>query len=195
MACKNKVDFCIRKGETFLKKFYWSDGSLVTKAISAITQAAPVQITAASHGLVNGWKAAVVSARGMTEINANNYPPTEQEYHDVAVVDSNNVRLTDVNSADFSAYTSGGFLVYPAPIDLASATAIMMIRDYPESGVELLELTSSPAAGIVLDNTNKVIEVTFETAAVTWQIGYYDLEITLSSGRIVQIADGAITIQ
>lgn len=195
MSCNIKEPLCVNKGATFVKRFMWDNGVLVSIPITAITQAAPAVVTAASHGLVNGWRAAVVSAGGMVAINSNNYPPQTADLKVVTVVDSNNVQFNDVNSADYVAYTSGGFLVYRQPVSLAGATAVMNIRTAPQSGTILKALTSSPAAGIVLDDSAKTITVTFDTLAETWDFGFFDLEITQSSGIIVEISNGTIQIE
>lgn len=192
MACDNRIDFCVKPGETFKKRFMWDDGTLVSTAITAITQAAPVQITAANHGLVTGWRAAVVSAKGMKAINSKNFPPLDDDWHVVTRVDANNVRFDTVNSADFSAYTSGGFLVYMQPYSLAGVTARMILRDAVESGTVLATFTSSPAAGITVSDATKVIEIEFETSLLTWQYAFYDLELTIPTGEIVEIASGTI---
>jgi hypothetical protein len=172
----------------------WNNGILTTKAITGISQSAPAQVTAVAHGLVTGWRAAVVSAKGMSQINVDNYPPKESDWSIVSLVDVDNVTLDDVNSSDFTAYTSGGYLVYLTPFDLVGATAIMTLRSSPQTGTVLKTLTSSPVAGIVVDDASKVIEVEFATAAETWEFAYFDLEVTLSTGRIVEIATGTISI-
>jgi len=195
MGCNIKETFCVNRGATFVKRFMWDNGVLDSTPITAITQAAPVVVTAASHGLVNGWRAAVVSAGGMVALNSQNYPPKTSDLKLITVVDANNVQFDDINSADFVAYTSGGFLISRQAVSLAGATATMNIRTAPQAGTILKTLTSSPAAGIVLDDSAKTITVTFDTAAETWDFGYFDLEITQASAVIVEISNGTIQIE
>ena len=195
MGCNIKETFCVNRGATFVKRFMWDNGVLVSTPITAITQAAPVVVTAASHGLVNGWRAAVVSVGGMVALNSQNYPPKISDLKPITVVDANNVQFDDVNSADFVAYTSGGFLISRQAVSLAGATATMNIRTAPQSGTILKTLTSSPAAGITLDDSAKTITVTFDTLAETWDFGYFDLEVTQASGVIVEISNGTIQIE
>ena len=194
MLCSVKQDFCVNKGATFIKRFMWDDGTLVSKAITGITQAAPAVVTAASHGLVNGWRAAVVSAGGMSNINSANFPPKTPDLKVVTVVDANNVQFDNVNSSDYTAYTSGGFLVYRQAVSLSGVTATMNIRVSPQTGTVLKALTSSPAAGITIDDSAKTITVQFDTSAETWSYGFFDLEVTQVSGVIVEIAHGTIQI-
>ena len=70
-----KLNLQIRQGETFQRIIRWETPPFVYKSISAITRAAPARVTAATHGLTTGWRAVVVSANGMEEINAVNTPP------------------------------------------------------------------------------------------------------------------------
>lgn len=71
-----------------------------TKTITAITQASPAQVTAASHGYDNGDIVRLKDIVGMTELN-------DAEYV-ITVVDANNFTLDDVDSTAYTAYTSGG---------------------------------------------------------------------------------------
>lgn len=194
MACQNIRDFCIDAGETFHPVIRWATDVLVSKPITAITQAAPAVITATSHGVPNGWQAAVVSAGGMTQINSTRYPPKGKDLHRVTVLTVNTIAFNDINAADFSAYTSGGFLVYNTPISLSGATASMKIWDNPEnSGTPLLALTE--ISGITLDTINNTITPSFATTSLTWSTGYYDLNITDTTGITTQVLTGVITIE
>lgn len=68
--------------------------------ITAITKANPAVVTAATHGLYDGAEIQIDSVGGMTELNGRRFR--------VNIVDSNNVQLRDVDSTDFTTYTSGG---------------------------------------------------------------------------------------
>ncbi len=194
-CCDKQEDFCVGLGETFVATFRWETPQITSTPITAISKAAPAVVTATANGMVDGWRAAVVSALGMTEINATRYPPEGRDWHKGTVLTANTVQFNSLNSGDFSAYTSGGFLVYYTPQSLASASAVMTIRDAPTTGNVLLTLTSSPLAGIVLDDTAKTIVVTFATAALAWVSGFYALDLTDSTGKITQLSTGAITIK
>lgn len=187
-------DFEVGAGATFQPVFRWGTDELISKAITAITQAAGAVVSCAAHGVPDGWPVAVVSAKGMTEANATRYPPRGADWHAATVVTSGTVQLNDLNTADFPAYTSGGFLVWNTPVDLAAVKATLTIRDAPVTGTVLATLTSTPAAGIVLNNTDKTITATLATAALTWTLGYYDLEVDDGSGKIDQIVTGTIAI-
>jgi hypothetical protein len=192
-----KLNLVIRQGETFTRVIRWETPPYVYKAITAITQAAPVQITAVGHGLKSGWRAAVVSVRGMKEINAEHSPPRDSEFHQVTVVDVDNVTLNDVNSSDFSAYTSGGYLQYYTPVNLTGYTARMTIKDRV-GGTALLTLTSGlPDNRIVVDTANNTVTLSIlpaDTAALGFIKGVYDLEMVSGAGAVTTIFSGSITV-
>lgn len=70
-----------------------------TKAITAISQANPGQVTAVAHGFVDGDKIKIISVVGMTQVN--------NLYYTVTVIDPDNFTI-GVNSTGYSAYVSGG---------------------------------------------------------------------------------------
>lgn len=189
----DRRDFKVAAGETFLPTIRWATEEVMGKAITAISQTAPAIVTAVGHGAPAGWPVAVASAKGMTQINARRYPPQASDWHAATVLTANTVKLNDVNSADFSAYTSGGFLVYNVPMSLTSVTARMIIRDAPVDGTILATLTN--LAGITLDLTAFTIVPRLETAGLAWTTGYYDLELTDVALTIVQLISGVITIE
>lgn len=192
MSCANTFDFCIATGETFDPVFRWGTSDLTSKPITGISQAAPAVVTAVGHGAPNGWPVAVVSAKGMTEINAKNYPPVATDYIQASTVDADNLKLTTVNSADYSAYTSGGFLIYQTPADLSAATASFRVWETADRlGTPLLTLTVG--SGITLDNTNKTISILQSTSALAWSLGYYALDLTVGSVD-TRLSEGKITI-
>jgi hypothetical protein len=194
MSCQNRQDFCVGSGETFQPILRWGSEVLISKPITAITQAAPAVVTAVGHVVPDGWRVAVVSAKGMTQINAKNFPPTGVDWQKATVLTADTVQLNKVNSADYAAYLSGGFLVYNTPVTLAGMTGVFTIRDAPLTGTILATLTSTPAAGLTLNDTTKQILPVLATAALTWSTGYYDLELTDAGGKVTQLLTGTITI-
>lgn len=188
-------DYNIFAGATWNPVFRYASSTLVSKAITGITKAAPMVVTAVGHSLPDGWPAAVVSAGGMTQANATRYPPQGLDWKAGTVLTTDTVAFNKVNSSDYTAYTSGGFLVYYTPADLSTVTAcVLNIYDNPEhTGTPLATL--SIGSGIALDNVAKTITGTLATAALTWTTGYYELLVTLATGRIVQLLKGTITIE
>lgn len=149
------------------------------KAITAITQTAPVGITATGHGLVQGWRAAVTNVKGMIEINAVANEVKDRDYHPATVVDPNTVQFNDVNAAGFKSYASGGYLQYNVPMDLAGYSARMDIRDR-KNGNTVLDSFTTANGLIEIDNALKTVTIYFDAidfTALTWKKGYYELEL------------------
>lgn len=195
MACTATLDLEICKGVTFSRVFRWESSTVVFKAITAITKAAPPVITATGHGLPDGWRAAVTNVLGMAEINAANNPPKNAQYKKMALLSSSTVSVTGVDATGFGTYTSGGILRYNQPVDLAGYIARMHVREAIDSATILLELTTANFR-ILLDNTLKTITLVLTaaiTAAITWESAVYDLELESAGGVVTRLLEGAVT--
>lgn len=190
----------IKKGKTFRRVLRPTAPPYIYKAITAIARSAPVQITAPTHGLVSGQYVAIVSAKGMTQINSAldaKGNPKASEYRKVTVVDTNIVTIDGLNAADFSAYTTGGYLQFFTPLDMAGCTARRSIKN-KIGGTELLSLTTENN-GIVIDNVAHTITETIsatDTAALTWKTGVSDLELVVTlSGHVTELdPPSAVTV-
>jgi hypothetical protein len=185
----------IRQGSSYLDVVRWETEPFIYKPITAISQSAPAVVTAVGHGLTNGWRAAIVSAKGMRQINATDITDLDQ-FHSVTVVDADNVSFNDINSSGYSAYTSGGYLQFYTPHDLSSYTARMQIKDKVGGNV-LLSLTTENG-GITIDPTAKTITRTIsatDTAAITWTYGVYDMELVAPDGTVTNLnPDGPLPV-
>jgi hypothetical protein len=190
----------ILQGKTFSHVFRAEESPIVYKAITAITKAAPAVVTATGHGLIDGWPAAIVSVVGMKQINAEDAPPKDRDYHPCTYLDANSVSFNDINSAEFTAYISGGYLQYNTPTDLSVSTAAMKIRD--KVGGTLLastELADAPLniLTMTLNDTTKTITVEItatNTAAITWKTGHYDIEIDDTTKKY-ELCHGIVTVR
>ncbi|MFI6819280.1 hypothetical protein ACIBG7_43315 [Nonomuraea sp. NPDC050328] len=82
--------------------------------------------------------------------------------------------------------------------DLTGCTARMQVRESVASPAVLLELTSSPAAGITITpGPPGVIDIVItaaQTAAMTWWVGFYDLELVWPNGDVERLLKGAVTV-
>lgn len=187
-------DYTINHGETWLPVFRWGTGVLASKPISAISQAAPMVVTATGHGVPDGWPAAVVSAGGMTQANADRFPPVGDDWAIATLVDANNVSFNKVSSASYSPYTSGGFLVYYTPQDLSLVTAAtLVLYSSPTHDDTAPVVTLAIGSGIVLDNTAKTISATWQSGATAAGTYYYELRTTVGT-TINEIINGALNI-
>lgn len=188
-------DFTILQGKTFSTVLRWESAPIIYKPITAATQTAPVSLTVTGHAIPPGWRAAVVDVKGMTELNAASNEVKDKDYHAVTVVDANTIQFNDINAAGFKAYTSGGYVQYNTPVDMASFTARLKVKD-KVGGTELLSLTTENA-GIVIDNAAKTITLVITataTAALTWTKGVYDLEMVSPGGTVTQLMYGKFAV-
>lgn len=190
------VDIVIQKGSTFSRIIRWETAPYTYSAITAVTKAGPVAITAAAHGLRDGWRAAVSSVGGMRQLNAKAFPPRGTDFHRATRVDANTVTLNDVDSTVYTTYTSGGYLVAYTPQSLAGYTARMQVRaTVAATGTPLVSLVSP--TDIALDDTEHTITITISataTAAYTFASGVYSLEMVSGAGVVTQLQAGAVTI-
>lgn len=183
------------QGKTFSLALRWETGPIVYKPITGITQTAPARVTAPSHGIPNGWRVAIVSVKGMTQINAANTPPRPKDHYKATVVDSNTVEFNDINAAEFKAYQSGGYLQFNTPVSMAGMTARMSIKD-KVGGTQLLSLTTENDR-IALDDVAKTITLHIaaaDTALITWKRGVYDLELVSADGTVTGLLSGEVTV-
>jgi hypothetical protein len=195
MSCQTVEDFCVAVGATFEATFRWASDVLISKSITGITRAAPAVVTAVAHGFPAGWPVAVASAGGMTQINTKHYPPRTSDLTPAIGVSTDTVSLGDINSTEYTAYTSGGFLVGYTPADLSvvSAATFIVYDNADFTGTPLKSLAIG--TGVTLSNTLKTIFVTFQTAGLSWSTGYYQLLLTVPTARVIELAAGVITIE
>lgn len=188
-----KINYKIYQGSTFRETLRWESQTKGYANISAISKAAPCVITTSTnHTVPINWRVRVVGVAGMKEINQ----PSEDDYYLVTSVTNNTLTLNQINSANYTTYTSGGILEYNLPIPLAGYTAQMQIRQTLDSATSILELTNTNG-GIILDTTNYTISIFItatQTRAFTFPTAVYSLELTDSSGVVTTLVTGNLTL-
>ena len=167
------LNLVIAKGKTFKHVVRWEGETYTYSAITAVPNLAPVRLTSTTHGVPDQWRVAIVSVKGMTELNAANNPPKESELIVASRVDANTIELNGVNASTYKAYTSGGFIQYKTPVPLASFTARMSIKAKITTPTLLQTVaggtsstTRPTAAGT--DGTVTWVSVTSGTPTTTW---------------------------
>jgi hypothetical protein len=186
-----KKDLVITKGKTFSQVIRWEEQPFVYKAITAITQAAPVRITSATHGVPDGWRIMIESVKGMTQINSTT------EWRKATVIDPNTIEINDINSLDFKAYASGGVVKYYTPVSMAGFTGRMTIKDKVGGTAIASSVGVSPTLTVTVDDNAKTIQITMtatNAAALTAKKGVYDLEMVSGTGVVTGILYGSVTI-
>jgi hypothetical protein len=190
-----QTDLEIQQGKTFSRVLRWEAPPVLYKAITGITNGAPVRLTVPSHDIPNNWRAAVQSVKGMTQINAVNTPPKAKDFNRVTVVDADTVEFNTINASEFSIYKSGGYLVFNTPVDLTGMTARMTIKD--RVGGSVLDTLTTETGGISVDTATNTINLLIsatDTAAYEWQKGVYDLELISSGGVVTLLLFGAVAV-
>lgn len=192
-----RKDIVIEQGKTFMLTVRWENSKLVYKPITGIAKTAPVLITCPNHGVPNGWVIAIVSVKGMSQINASNTPPKDSDYYPATVISANTLEINAINAADFSDYISGGYIQYYEPRSLAGVTARMKIKN-KIGGSLLYELTTANGR-IVVDDTNKITTITIpasDTEGFTWTKGVYDLEFVEPTvpETVCAVLAGSVTV-
>jgi hypothetical protein len=178
-----KINYKITKGNTFSETLRWESGEKIYKPITAITQSAPLTLTATAHGIPPQWRVKISNVVGMTDINSSDI------YRLGEPTTPNLITINDINSVGYRAYTSGGILEYNKPVDMTGYTAKMQIRPNADSSTLIYEMTTSNG-GITIDNTTKKITL-FIPSTVTSTFNFtsavYALEIYAGTTSFVLI--------
>ena len=178
MTAPTKINFRVYQGSTFNETLRYESATKVYTPITAIFATSPLTITAATHGMLVGWRGKISGVVGMTEVNSLDYIVCTSKTTD-------NVTFNSINTAGFKTYVSGGILEYNAPHSLSGVTARMQIREKLTSTTTLDDLTTENGK-IVVDDTNKTITIVLSaiaTAAYTFKTAVYSME--LISGSVV----------
>lgn len=94
MSSKVKtIDLTIIQGATFQQIVRWEGKPIVWKPITGLSNTAPVSIVAIGHGMVDGWRCVIESVKGPNEINCENNPPRESDWHEATVIDVDTIEL------------------------------------------------------------------------------------------------------
>lgn len=195
-GCGGRFDFTICKGETFRRVFMWTSEPFVYRAITAVPQLAPLQLTVPGHGVLTDQLVAISDVVGMVELNAEDEPPGISEYVRVDVVDANTIEINTINATSFTPYVSGGVLRYYTPVSILGFLARMDIVD-PTDGTILFTLSTTNGR-IIIDDTTKTITLLItdeDTAAITFTRGEYaPLELESPSGEVTALLFGKVRV-
>lgn len=166
-------------------------------AISAITQSAPVRITAPGHGLMPGQRAAIVGVKGMRAINALNNPPKASDFRKLTILDADTVELNELSSADWPAYRGGGFLHALTLMDLSTVTGARMAFKERVGGAEHFRATTENG-GISIDLALRRITLTLsdaETTALPLRTRLADMELLDLNGQVFKTLEYRIRVE
>ncbi len=149
--------------------------------ISSISRSAPARVvTQEAHGLLDGWRASVVDAKGMTSIN-------DVRLNSVSVVDTTTIDLDGVSSLGMSAHTAdSGALKWHAPKDLSDYTGARMDIKRAVGATAVLSLHTDDGTLEIDAATSSVwirlSPTALSTAGVTARDYYFDIELIRPDG-------------
>ena len=191
----SNYDFTIQQGATFNPKLKYSQPQFTVKAITGITKSGQAVVTAASHGLTVDWPVWIVGVVGMEQINHRSemLALANKAYYGY-FVDANSIRL-NVDTSRYSAYTSGGELLYHPPVNLTGYTARMNIRSTVDAATILHTLTTENS-GIALGGAAGTVDLLIsatDTALFTFGTAVYDLEL-ISGTVVTRLLSGNVTL-
>lgn len=187
-----KLNYKIYQGSTFEEAYRWESETKVYVPIAGITKAAPCEITTTiPHNLPNGWRFKVVGAGGMKEINS------VSDSTNIATFTANTlIRVNQVNSLGYTAYTSGGVVEYNEPVPLVGYSARMQIRESVDSETVIYEASSSTGQ-IVLNSNLGTITITIPASATTlftFTTAVYAVELFDTNGKVIPFLVGNLTL-
>lgn len=187
-----KINYKIYQGSTFQESYRWESQTKVYVPIASISKSAPCVITTTSaHNLPTGWRLRVTGAGGMKELNN-----AAESYHLATDTTSSTITLNQVNSLQYTAYTSGGVVEYNQPVSLVGYLARMQIRETVDSPAVIYSGTST-AGDIVLDTVLNSIQLTIPasvTQTFQFSTAVYSLELFDNTGLVVPFLAGNLTL-
>ena len=154
---------------------------IVFALIASISRSAPARVvTQEAHGLLDGWRASVVDAKGMVAIN--DVRPTS-----VSVVDTTTIDLDGVSTLGMSAHTAdSGALKWHAPKDLSDYTGARMDIKRAVGATAVLSLHTDDGTLEIDAATSSVwirlSPTALSTAGVTARDYYFDIELIRPDG-------------
>jgi hypothetical protein len=188
-----KINYKIYQGSTFQESYRWESETKVYVPIQAIQKSAPCVITTANdHEIPQGWRFKVVGAGGMKELNS-----VGDTYYTATGITNNTITTNQINSLQYTTYTSGGVIEYNQPVPLSSYSARMQIRETVDSEDVIYSTNSSTGGHINIDLELRTITITIP-ASVTQNFDFatavYSLELYELGGLVIPFLAGNLTL-
>jgi len=177
----------IRKGSTHKIQLRFEQKSVRYVAVSGVTSAAPVVITATGHEMPDGWRCAFSAIKGgPAALNAAHKPPRDKEYFKGKVIDANTIELNSVNGKEWSAYTAAsGILQFNLPVDLTNCTVMMQIRELVDSPLYLVQKIETDMEIVEEDGFIEIELDPADTADLDVDSAVFDVVVTLGNGDVI----------
>jgi hypothetical protein len=188
-----KINYKVYQGATFQEIYRWETQTKVYVPITAISRTAPCIVTTQTNSnLPVGWRFRVAGAGGMKEINSLG----EDSYYLATGVAGTEITINQVNSANYTAYTSGGVVEYNQWVDTTNYSARMQIRETVDSDTVIYTATSQ-AGQIQFDQTYKTIQLTIPASATElfeFETAVYSMELFTQAGVVVPFLQGNLVL-
>lgn len=200
MSCGITKNLSVCKGTTLVLPIRWGVEPVVFKTITSIQNAAEPTMSVPSHELVEGWPFAITNVKGMREINAPGVEPPPESYVQAEVVDIDTLRLLEVNTLDYTPYTSGGVIRYWTIPDLSGFVVTFVATNKKTKQVVWSYSSDSVAAGgkVVIDIPLSLVTIQIEAdttlAVADRQLEYY-VRYSDSIGKVVGVCSGTIRLE
>ncbi len=172
-------------------------GSLTFAPIASIAKSAPARVvTTDPHGIPDGWRATIVDAKGMTELNADDV--SDRDLTKVTVIDATTLDLDGVSSLSFRTHTANtGAIAFYAPKDLSAYTSANM--DVKKRVGGAVEANFNTTAGTLeIDVATNAVWLRLadaDTALLSTRDYVFDIELTRIDGiDAICSADSVLTI-
>ena len=188
-----KISYKIYQGSTFEETLRWESETSKYAEILSISKSAPCVITTtAAHSIPLNWRVRVTGAGGMKEINN----VDEESYYLVTAKTSTTITLNQVNSANYTTYTSGGIVTWNLPVPISNYTARMQIRETIDSPTVIADLTTANG-GINIDPINSTISLyipAITTAGYDFETAVYGCNLIDIQSHVTPFLRGSITL-
>ena len=166
-----------------------------------MSKSAPLRIGATGHGILDGWPVAVMGAGGMTNLNAPwdeiDKGRLDRYLRRSTLVDADNIDINQVNSSGFSAYTSGGQLVFYTARSVLVRVRRMDVKT--SIGGAIIATFNTADGTLAIDSADSTIW--FKPAIVTPIVipardYYFDIELVRADDSVLALcaAESVLTV-
>lgn len=187
MAANKPIE--VSSGHTYSFELRWETTPIVRAPISGITCPAGSAVieTSTAHGLLTGWRTAIVNVQQPKQINA--VDPNkikDAEYYPVTVTSPTTLELNTLNIGDLKPYTSDGFLQYNTPVDLTGISLRFRFRTRKGGALLASNLAADAPLDLLsatVDPVTRKMTITVPstaTTALSGKSGWYDVEAVSS---------------
>lgn len=171
----------MRLGASYNTPIRVESDNLIYARIANISNDAPPRITTTDdHGIPDGWRASVVDAKGLTDLNG--MAPKR-----VSVIDDTTIDFPGISTLGYRAHTAGtGAVAFYEPMDLSGYTGARMDIKRSVGGEPLLTLSTGDGT-LEIDTANHAvwIRLTYEMladAGLTPRDYLFDIELVMIDG-------------